>query len=424
MTSRRTVLAALGTAGVTSLAGCSKLPLWGRDDRADVSVPADAIEPIPWPDAPFPVAVSSIPDPHRERTRELLAEVPTDPTVPNGAITEELRSDRERAAGRLEDAIDDPWPTDQLSEWRSRRNAAATVQGAYRAATGEDDAVTVAERRQAVRNDLSSFSAAHEYRASTPVEAVLVHAPIEDLLTDCRRYVRPDPRYPAIPVADPFQAGDAVGNVERARATLTDAQRLREVYLTERSDTPSQWGGLIKTSDRLRFSVGRTRASVEDFLEVDEPPFDVDLEGTVGRWLFSEASRRVTLLEDGHETSRDDGDYATAIIEAGRVLAAIDALRTTIEGIRDETYQEPITADAVTQTSERVREAIAALAESEDERLAALIGRPAFETTGYLSRELARGYTDAPRVLGDLTWAELYARAVPAATAFVIDRLE
>lgn len=424
MTSRRTVLAALGTAGVTSLAGCSTLPFRDRDTGADVSVPADAVEPVSWPDSPFPVAVPSIPEPHRERTRELLAEVPTDPSVPNGAIAEELRSDRERAGDRLVESVDESWPTDQLAEWRSRRNAAAAVQGAYRAATGEDDAATVTERRQTVRDELSSFVAAHEYRASTPAEAVLVHTPIEDLLADCRRYIRPAPAYPATPVADPFQAGDAVGNVERARATLSDAHRLREVYLTERSETPSQWDRLIETSDRLRYAVGRTRSSVEEFLEVDESPFDADLEGTAGRWLFSKASRRVTLLADGHESSRDDGDYATAIIEAGRALAAIDALRTTIEGIRDETYQEPATADAITRTAERVQEATAALAESEDRRLAALIGRPPFDTIEYLSHDLERGHTDATRVLGDLTWAELYARAVPAATAFVIERLE
>jgi len=424
MTSRRAVLAAFGTAGVTSLAGCSGLPFRDDSDSGDVSVPADAIDPISWPDSPFPVAVPSVPDPHRERTRELLAEVPADPAVPNGAITEELRSDRERAADSLEDDIDDSWPTDQLSEWRSRRATAATVRGTYRAATGEDDATTVAERRQAVRGDLSSYVTGHEYRASTPAEAVLVHAPIEDLLADCRYYGRPDPGYPATPIADPFQAGDAVGNVERARAALTDAHRLREVYLAERSETPSQWAELIETSDRLRYSVARTRGSVEDFLGVDGSPFSADIEGTVGERLFLDAHRDVSLLTDGHESSRDDGDYATAIIEAGRALAAIDALRTTIEGIRDETYRKPATVKAVTRTADRVEEAIAAISESEDRRLAAKIGRPAFDTIEYLSRDIERGYSDATRVLADLTWAELYARAVPAATAFVLDRLE
>mgnify|MGYP000504203474 FL=1 len=269
MRSRRTVLAGLGAIGVAGVSGCAALP-FGNDqsDNEDVSLSTHDIGSIAWPESPFPVAVPvSLVNAHRERSRELLAAVPSEPSVPNGAVAREVRSNREHAADRLGDEPDESWPTEELSAWRGRRNEAACVLGTYRAATGEDDAAAVTERRQRVRDDLGSFVANHEYRASSPLEAVLAHAPIEDLVGDCRRRVRPDPAYPSDPVARPFQAGDAVGRVELARATLADARRLREAYLGERSEAIPRWTALIDASKRLEYAASRTRSSVTDFLD-------------------------------------------------------------------------------------------------------------------------------------------------------------
>jgi hypothetical protein len=426
MTSRRAVLSGLGGAGVAGLAGCSALPFTdgAREEREDVSLPADVVEPIEWPDPPFPVAIPSTrADAHRDRAGEFLAAVPTDPSVPNDAIAERLRSDRESAADRLEGDVDEPWPIEGLSTWRSRLNSAATVFGAYRAATGEDDATTVRGRRRTVREALGSFVAGHEYRASSPLEAVLVHAPIEELVADCRHYVRPAPAYPTAPVEEPFRAGDVVGRAELARTTLVDARELRAVYLSERASPPPQWTELIDASDRLEIAVSRARSTVRDFLDVDEPPFDADLEGTAGRWLFTWARGQVEASAADHEARLDDGAYATAVIEAGRTLAAVEALRAAINGIRDGAYQEPVTVESVSRTADRAQDAIAAAAGSEERRLAARILRPALGIFDSVPQRIEEGYADAARVQGDLARVELYARAVPAATAFVSDRL-
>lgn len=425
MKSRRTVLAGLGTLGAASLAGCSALPLGDNDERRDISLSPETVEPLSWPASPFPIAVpGTLATTHEERATELLEAVPADPTVPNGAIAEKLRSGRRQAADRLASAVDDPWPTDRLSEWRSRRETVATVRGAYRAATGEDDATAVTEHRQTVRDALGSFVAVHEYRASVPVEAVLVHAPVEGLVRECRRRVRPDPAYPEDPLADPFQAGDAVGRVEHARATLADARQLRDVYLNERKDPPSQWSALIEASARLRFAVSQARSSVDGFLDVTESPFEADLEETPARTLFEATSRQVTSTVATHRQRRDDGDYATAVVEAGQALAAVEALRAAIEGIRNGAYQASVTTESVTRTAERARDAITGIEDAENQRLATQIARPAVQTFDHIPTRMERGYTDAPRIQGALARAELYARAVPAATAFVIERLE
>jgi hypothetical protein len=135
VTSRRQLLAGLGTTGVAILAGCSGLPF--SDDSEDVTLPPDVVGSITWPESPFPVEIpASLTEAHDERVRELLAAVPDDPSIPNRAIAEELRSERERVTERLDNDIDDPWPTDELSEWRSLRKAAAAVRGTSAGAGG------------------------------------------------------------------------------------------------------------------------------------------------------------------------------------------------------------------------------------------------------------------------------------------------
>lgn len=426
MRSRRAILAGLGTAGVAGLGGCSALPLGDGDDSTpDVSLSADDVEPLSWPDSPFPVAIpGALADAHRERGRELLAAVPTDPSVPNGAVAEELRSDRERAADGLDEEIDQPWPTDRLSEWRRRRSAAATVRGAHRAATGEGDGDSLRERRRTVREELGSFVADHEYRASTTLEVVLAHAPIETLLADCRRHSRPNSGYPAAPLANPFQAGEAVGAVELAEATLADAGRLREVYVSDRQHVAPQWGELIDASDRLRFALGESRSTVDDFLDVDEAPFDADLAGTPARELFDLARRAVEFRYEDVQEYRDEGDYARAVVQAGRTLAAIEVLRTTVEGIRDGAYRDTVTGESVTRTADRARAAMTTVGDDERSEFAVRLLRPALSAYDFVPESIEEGYTDAARAQGELAWAELYARAVPAATDFVLDRLE
>lgn len=426
MTSRRRLLAGVGTLGVTGLAGCSALPFVGSDDDRDyVDLPRDAAGSVQWPDAPFPVEVPSrLADSHRERVETLLAAVPTDQSVPNGAIAEELRSKREHAAERLDEPVEEPWPTDGLETWRDRRTEAAKVLGAYRAATGDNDADEIDAQRRSVREALGSLVADHEYRASSPTEAVLAHAPVEALLATCRERTRPNPTYPDDPLAHPFRAGDAVGTVELARATLVDGGRLRAAYLAERDEPPSQWSALIETSDRLELAVSRSRSTVRDFVDVDESPFRADLDGTPARSLFRRASGQVRAATEDQDEFRDDGDYALAVIEAGRSLAAVEALRASIEGIRDGGYQGSVSVESVEKAADRARTAIAAIDESEDIRVAAQLARPALGTFEYLPEYIEEGYIDAARAQGDLAWAELYARAVPPATAFVVDRLE
>jgi len=422
---RRQLLAGIGTAGAASLAGCSSLPFGDEDtDDPDVDVPAGTVEPIEWPVSPYPITVpTAISASHRQRARELLDDVPADPSIPNQAVADELASERERAE-RLDEEPEDPWALERLSEWRGRRGSAANVLAAYRAATGEDDGPDIADRRRTLRRELGSFAADYDYRAAATREAVLAHAPIEDLLSSTRRRLSPDPGYPDEPLAAPFQAGDAAERIEVAAATLSDARRLRTAYLDARSNAPARWESLIDASDRLHFAVRRTRSTVSGFLGRTESPFDRDLEGTAAERLFQEAAQEVETLAEDVTSFRADGQYANAVIAAGRTLAAVEALRAVIIGIREETYIDDVTVDSVERTAQRAQDALAAVEETDTGRLATAIVRPVLATYEYAVYRVRDDHEYAARLQGDLAWVELYARAVPAATEFVVERLD
>jgi len=423
-TSRRRLLAGLGSAAASALAGCSGLPVGDESgpDQPPVSLATDDIGPVAWPESPFPVAVpGSLADAHEARARALLDEVPTEPSIPNEAVAADLGSDRERAASGIDRAVDDPWPLGALAAWRRRRERAATVRGAYRAATGDGDAAAAAERRQAVRADLRAFEADVTYRARSTREAVLAYDPVESLLADAERHVRPTPAYPDDPVGEPFRAGEAVGHVETARATLDDATGLREAYLAERSGTTARWTDVAAAAEALGGSARRTRGAVRESLS--GVPSGDDLQDTVARELLRETEWIVESRIDDIDGAMDRGAYATAVVAAGRALAAIEARRAAGEAIRDGAYREPVTRASVRATADRARAAVADIEEAEAPRLAAAFGRPALDRIRYASDLVEDGYGSVVRVRALLVHAVLLARSAPAAATFVAERL-
>lgn len=425
MRSRRRLLADLGTAGAVGLAGCSAFS--STDDRRprEVSLSADTVGRPPWPPSPFPVPVPpSLTEAHETRVRELLEAVPVSPSIPNEAIAAEIEADRENAVGRLDDPPEGPWPRDVLETWRRRRRGAATVRRAYRAATGSNDAATVTERRRTARDGFGAFSTDLEYRARSPLEAVVTYEPIESLLSDCERRLRPTTAYPADPVAKPFQAGEAVGAVESATAVLRDARGLRSAYLGEHDEASAQWTALAAAAERLRLSVDRTELTVREHLDDRDPPVGGDLAGTVAGELFTASRRRVESATDSITELYDDGRYATAVITAGEALAAVETLRAATAGIRDGAYRDEVSESSVEAAAERARDALARVTEAEHAALATAVAEPALRTVAGVIDRIDRGIGNATRVRGALAYVDLYARAVPAATAFVAERLD
>ncbi|WP_423995502.1 hypothetical protein [Halorubrum trapanicum] len=426
--SRRRFLAGVAAAGAAALAGCSGLPFTGAEERreAPASLPPDVVGSIQWPASPFPATVSaSIAEAHESRARGLLDDVPAEPDVPNAAVARAIADDREQATRRVEAEVADEWPVDVLSAWRRRREDAAEVRGAYRAATGSDDGSDLAARRRGVRDDRGALASALEYRAGSPTEAVLAYEPVESLLAECEGYVAPRVTYPDDPVAEPFRAGEAVARVERASAAAADAAGLREAYLAERGGrdgTAPRWASLVAAAEGLRGSVSRTRATARERTGGEEPFADEDLGGTVAQELVAVSELRIESAVDDVRRASDAGEYATVAIEAGTALAEIEAYRAAVGEIRDGEHRAVPSESSVRSAAERARTAVGEVVDVGDP-LATRLVRPGLEIVGYVADRIDEGYGSARRSQTELAYAALYANVVPAAAAFVRERL-
>ena len=424
MTSRREFVAGLGTAVAAGLAGCGALD--GNDPEPD-GVSEEDLEGWEPPAivAPngFPV---EIPDAmaanHLSRAEALLETVPVDLTIPNEAVQSELRADRERIAAEIESPDPIDRPIDRLRARRWTRGEAADLVGAYRAATGENDATVLKERRRTVRRAAVEIRSDLQYAARSPIEAVLVYAPIESLLETVCRPTRPRTEYPASPAHDVDAAGDVFQAVERAWAAFVDARALRETYRNEREDLVDQWARLVDRTRRIEHAVDRTH---DERIGSPEPPdretaFNVELT-PVERELYQHARRRVLSHGDPIRTEREAGRYGSAVIEAGEQLAAITVYDAVVDAIEADTLPEQSRSTLETAAT-RAAAAIRNVPMGEFPFLGAAMLFPAIDTyqTGVRS---AWEFGDPPWAEGSFRYASLLANAVPGVATDLAHRL-
>jgi hypothetical protein len=429
MTTRRRFLAGIGTAAATGLAGCSSLG--GPDEREseeiDSSAFGDGVPGIVWPASPFPVSLpASLLETHRTRASQLYSSVPASPPIPNEVVANEVAEDREYLGTRMEEGSDATITLEAIDDWRSIRGSAAHLRGTYRAATGSDDAADVADRRETVRAELGEFVADLEYRATDPIEAVLVYAPVEALLGDVRQYVRPIHPYPDTPLTAVEKAGDAVRDGEVATASLTDARGFRETYLADRDSVDRQWSRLIDVSRTLDHAVHRTRETVGEYVQQYDPGsvFDRNL-GPVPEELFRVASRRV---ESGSGRDREyerygHGSYARAILDSTQELAAIAALDRVVDGIESAGFAAEATVTAVNNAAADARSAVESLGEATNPHLAIAVARPGIGSYAGARRRLDERYFDPADAQASFRYAAMYARVAPQAADYLVDRL-
>lgn len=435
MTTRRRYLAGLGTLGLTGLAGCEALDRSEGDttDRLEETdldgwVPDTVQGPSPLP---FSLP-SGLAEEHEARARSLLESVPQDPSIANGAIENRIREDRAAVEDRVADVSDVPTTLDELRVWRSYRSDAANVYGSYNAATGQDDGAAIEDRRNTVREQIGGFEAAIEYSAASPLEAVLVYAPIEERLEEATRESLPHNPYPEDPIANVEQAGDAFESVEAAAAALDDARGIHETYLGTREEA-SRWSTLIDAFRGLEIAVDRTQKErIPDPEDADhESMFASEVTG-VDLELFQMARRGVRFRHDPLRTYRDTAQYAMAALEAARRLAriaAFDAVITALESGEGASIQEGDTADGqsvanIKSAASTAAETITALHEVEYPHLSAAIADGAIGSYRVGRRNLGEQYFDPEHAEASFRYASLYAAAAPSAASFVADRIQ
>jgi hypothetical protein len=425
--SRRAVLAACG-AGMAALAGCSSVGIGGDGDDEPAydrgRVDEIARKEVPTrPDA-FPVTVTDgMVDRHHDRARELLDAVPPRPTVPNGAITKRLRDMREAVATAVPDpgsdeTVDRRGP-ERLGRPRHVRADAAELLGAYRAATGEMDPEWVADRREGLRSDLRAFEREWTYRGSDPADAMVVHAELEGYRDRVRRSAEAWPPVPDDPVAAPLDVGEIVRRVEAGRATLADATRLRERYLTELEDPRSFRSTMTVAAHRIHRRSSFAGRRIEEYARggPDDLPFDRSLEGTPAIHFFDELQADVRHEGENANEDRRAGNHARATLASARRLAGVRAFETVFDGIEADKYGTPDDADRVAEARAAALEALQAAWETTPVPLSVDVTYPAHDAFRWGHRKLdgSRGASSSVNeALASFVYARLYAEEVPA----------
>jgi len=426
MRTRRELLAAIATGALGGLAGCAGL----RDADSKSGPDIDEIDlqdwtpPDPTTKARLPVRLSDATwAAHRTRASALLQSVPEHPSIPNGVVNEHVRSERATLATQVGSAGDQIQPLETLAHWRRIRGDVANLAGVYRAATGQDDAESVRRRRRASRERLADRHATIEYRARTPIEAVLVYAPVEDRLQQASRETRPRVRYPDTPVANVEQAGDAVEAVESAAASLDDAEAIHSRYLDRVEAVEPQWHRLLTALEGLDYSIDRSWSKRVDFLEADETQrYGTELRG-VQADLHRLAVRELRHREGDVRDHERDGRPARGVLEAGRTLASIAAGAGVDEALQDGAIAESPTMASVKTAAQNAVEAVGRLGERAHPHLSFAVGAPALN--GYLSAvsHFEASYYGVEYIAAQFRFATLYAHAARKATTFVADRL-
>lgn len=453
--SRRRVLAATGTAITAALAGCGGVSesLAGGDDDTvtyDQAALTDLAErSFPRPPAAFPVSIpSSAFDRHRSRIRTLLDEVPTSPALPNGALSAKLSERRSEVTERFrslsggsaeqsdgsesESALDRATPRERLEDLRSVRTDAAGLNAAYRAATGEIDLQRLRSRRETVRSALDEFRRSWTYAGASPLDALVVHNAIEDLVMDVRYSLRDGASLPERPRDAPFEVRQFAASVEDARATLADAELFRTIHRESAAEPTSYRETIRKTAEQLseQYEITAAHADIHEYTQSEEPPFDRSIEGTPAGELYQYAREHV-----GEEFIREptlSRQPANRSLEAAVGLAGIYTFRSVVEGIRAGSYGVP---DSVGPIAEAYTDAVDALRmvwEGEPRALRLELDWPATESASAWEEfrdELSEreGGELSTYVVSDtyggLLYAYRYATYVPPAAEHLLDVL-
>lgn len=427
---RRRILTGFGV-GLASLAGCSGIPAFGDEtderpdyDDEDVERALAPVEDVMEPDA-FPVGIpAALQHHHRDQAREYVDAVPAEPGYPNGEIASRVADEREAAASALdEDATGRP--RNRLETWRDRREEAATVMGTHLAATGEIARDDVRALRERVRSRLTAFEADWAYRATDPVEAVVVHATLEDYAETCRSQLHTRSPFPADTGESVFQAGEVVGTVDGANAVAVDAGRLREQYRSGVDGAEGYRQHLASAAARLDRSLSRTRSDLDGYVDVEpDEAFDDDLSGTPAETLFRDASRAVEWRSEQVEEARQRHDPATAVLAAGHGFVAAGALEAVVDAIEGGNYRVYPSVDDIEAAVDGAIGALESAWDVEPQALGVEIAEPALLSLRGGAMHVRERYGSPEQGFVQTLYAEAQARAVPAATAFVAERLQ
>ncbi|AFZ73515.1 hypothetical protein [Natronobacterium gregoryi] len=435
--SRRRFLESTLALGTVTLAGCALLE---SDDHppidataAELTAIAEIERPSRLEELPVEVGDERVEE-GIERVETLLEPIPDAAEladeIPNEAVREYVDETRERARDGLEGIEEEPTNYARLSSLSPPRRRAAESEGAYAAATDDRTPDEVEEWLADLEEELVTTESALT-RVGIDDEsqhAVVVYGAVERELETAGRFV--DNAHRPMPGKSTVEAvAELASRYERAAASLEEAQ-----YLVDRQDD----AGDRPLDDEFETAAADLLADLEDDVEelpsfeshdLAEELFDAQVEGTPRAWVGDTAIRRTYASYDDVPAHLENERFARALhelhaAETGR--RAIDRLRSLVD---DGGLERPDDADDVQDAK---RDAIDAIETTREETAHPyLVGQSldtAMSAVGGGDRRLER---DADRssdraavnATGEYAYAAAWARALPAATEWLVDAL-
>ncbi|MFD1633553.1 hypothetical protein ACOZ4L_10205 [Haloplanus ruber] len=343
--SRRGALALLG-----ALAGCS-----GANPLDSESVPPEldaaavravASDSAPTVPARLPVDIGSDHLAATERrARSLLDAVPASlgpDEIPNGAIREKLRDARRRAAERLSASAEASTPFERLLAFADARAEARFAAGAWRAIDAGLTREDLAAEAETVRADRRALRERWRYVGADPVEAMLVHAAIEDRIVSGRSHIIGEPR--RYRPGTSLGVGEIAEEVERARVAVEDAAHCYDRLTASLDDPVDLRPRLIDARRRLHEAFEDEQDALSSVDPREPWRIDgVDVADTPAAEALEELFRPVDPSDDDDWT---DAAPAEALTWAHASFVTLAAFRSLREQVREgETFALESAAD-------------------------------------------------------------------------------
>lgn len=367
---RRSMLATVGTALTSVLAGCSALDPFS--DETSVEYDESAITALPGEIPEIPPATPVQPtDAHltsaRDRIRSLLDDADVS-RIPNAVVRKELARERESARAALSSDDTGESRVDALAGLTHPRSEAMFVDAGLAAFGGSLTVEDVNKRRERHHQETESFLADYSSVGppDDPVGAFAEHARITGWGYTGARLTEPkqhrEYENTVLHVAERAQT------VEWGRAYAADARRLREHY-TSTLDDPRNYGERFASIAATLVDDSRSHATPPDW-EALTSEIERDVANTPGATLLEElaqirwggAQNAVEHHEDGHDIG--------AVLSAMSALTADRAFTDSRNAVSDGAYGVPESVDPIAAERVAAIDGLRALLDTAPERLA------------------------------------------------------
>ncbi|MGB9965674.1 hypothetical protein [Halobacterium sp. CBA1126] len=422
---RRSVLAAAGTAVTTALAGCSGLnPLSSEsrveyDDEAIAALAGDLPEVPPLTPAQPPAdAVAAA----RDRIRSLLEDADLS-EIPNEAVRRRLVRERDYARDSLEDDETDDTRVGALAGLTHPRSEAMFVHAGVQAFEGNLGPDDIEARRQRHVEAAESFLADYAYvgPADDPVAAFAAHAKITDWGQTGARIARSSDYHEYENTV--LHTAELAQGVEWGHAYATDARRFYDHYAGTLDATHDYAERFARVADDLVADV-EDHATRPDWDDVTGG-FDRNIEGTAASELLQELAGARWNAADTAVERRDDGHVALAVGSAMRALTLDRAFADATDAIADGAYGVPESTAPIAAEREAAVEALRTLLDTSPGLLAR---RPAAYAHSHLqsaNRSIEQDSASSPGhyLYSEYANAHRYAAAAPPVVQRVADAL-